>query len=318
MAAASYDNETTSTSTTSDLVGGETVTDLDNSSVNKTLEVQSDNATSGDDFTLKFAVNDADSDQDGEVIYETGDSWTATNETEGYYNYTFDHATVFKNLERDAGENVTLDVRTVVNESETSEEVAEIQIYAQNDQNSAVGVVGDGDSGLSLADSGSAYSFSLPFTNSSDEAGAAQASEDVGVNATNTTTVRLELSNASASDAGSAAISELETGAYAASSYGQFDGQFVPVFVDSADAEWLDTETDTYATIDSEGDTITYHNVNEAVDEDGTVTAKATVNDNAGFIQAWNTLGNYDIGSGERVSLAIDSLDTNGTPFDDE
>lgn len=146
-----YDDETTNTTTTSDLVGGETVTDLDNESVVKRIEVQSDNASSSnlanpeEAFTLKLTVNDAESDEDGRTFYTNSSTFTVDDATNGHYSINVSHADMFAELERDVDENVTVDATVVFNETESDEESATIQIYAQNGDERSVEVVSDSD-----------------------------------------------------------------------------------------------------------------------------------------------------------------------------
>jgi hypothetical protein len=151
MAALTYDNETTNTTTTSDLVGGETVTDLDNSSVYKYIEVQSDNATSSglsnpeEAFKLKMTVNDADHPNDGRTFYVNSSTFTVEDATNGHYSINVSHADMFAELERDVNQDVNVDVTVVFNESESDEEKATISITARNGDSRAVDVVTDED-----------------------------------------------------------------------------------------------------------------------------------------------------------------------------
>lgn len=141
-AAITFDNETTNTSSTSDLVGGETVTNLDDASTNKTLEVQSDNATDGDSFTTKVVVNDSDHPNDGRVVYEdSSTTWTATDSTNGHYKATFNHAELFAELERGINEDVTVDVIVIAEEGTDAEESTTISITASNGNTQAVDVI---------------------------------------------------------------------------------------------------------------------------------------------------------------------------------
>lgn len=324
MAAVDYDDETTNTATTSDLLDGDTVTDLDNSSIVKTIEVTSDNASSGDDLALEVAVNDSDSSQDGETIYESDESWTVTDETNGHYSLNITHSEVFETLERGAGETVTVDVTTIVNESEDTEESETIQVDAQNDDDSAVAAVYGDEDGTELADKTGFASFSVSslafWSNSSDSSdeftGAAQATETTNVS-DNTSTVRVELLNSSTSDAGSSALGDAGAGSFLGTAAASVGGDLVPVFSESAsDVSWVDTSSDTYATIDSEGDTVTVHNVNETVDESGEVDVSTTLNDAVGFGETRSMLSNYgDLSFTQRFSMAFDAMDLNGDAF---
>lgn len=151
MAALTYDSETTNSSTTSDLTGGETVTDLDNSSKTKTIQVVSGNASTSsltnpeEAFKLKLTVNDTDSDEDGRVFYTNTSTATVVNASAGHYAWNISHAEMFDELERDVDETVTVDVTVIFNESESDEESATITIDAQNDDDRVVEVVSDDD-----------------------------------------------------------------------------------------------------------------------------------------------------------------------------
>lgn len=319
MAAVTVDTETTNTSTTSDWQDGTTVTDLDNSSQTSTIEVSSDNASSGDDFALEMAVNDSDSEQDGETIYTTDAQWTATNSTQGHYQLNVTHATVFEDLERDAGETVTVDVTVTVNESETSEESVTFQIDAQNDADSAVAVV-YGDE-AEFADTTSRFDISSynPFSDDEDAVGAAQAEQTVGVNGTETDTIRVESANGSVTDSLDASISGLSDGDFMTLTTTTFDDDRIPVFYESAsDASWVDTDEDTYATVDAEGDTLTIHNVNESVDSDSDVDVMATTNDAIGFGATYSMARDYGAGLTDAVSLGTRALDYNFDPTYEE
>ena len=157
-AALTYDNETTTTTSTSDLVGGETVTDLDNETKNKTIQVISDNATTSsltapeDAFTLEMTVNDADSHANNYTFYHDDSStWRVVNESNGHYALDVSHAELFAELPRDVDENVTVDVTTTFNETESDEETSTITIHAQNGDERSVRLVGD-ETGVSDAE----------------------------------------------------------------------------------------------------------------------------------------------------------------------
>mgnify|MGYP006280703863 FL=1 len=142
----------------------------------------------------------------------------------------------------------------------------------------------------------------------------------MGVNATNTTDVRVELVNSSAATAGSLAAENAEEGDFIGISAVSVDGEYVPVFSQSAsDVDWIDTDEDTYATLDSEGDTVTVHNVDEMVEESGDVEVSTKVNDGLGFGNARSMLSGYDsLSFGDRLSLAFDANNFNGNPFESE
>ena len=289
-AALTYDSETTNTSTTSDWTGGETVTDLDNSSKQAELEVQSDNATSGDNFTLRFVVNDTASDQNGDTIYEDDSSWTATNASQGHYNKTVTYATVFEALERDAGETVTVDVVTVWNESESDEESETIQVHAENDANP--NVVADDRATVKEVGPGFFSLSTLPFVSSDESADAARLEQTVNVT-DNTTTISVAENDGNVSSALDEAVADTSSGDFTADAYVLMDGKMVPVFDSSADVDWIDTNADTYAVADGTG--VTVHNVNETL-ESGTTSTDVVVvaNGNLGMRDTYSMVNSYD------------------------
>lgn len=317
FAAVTVDTETTNTASESDWQDGTVVTDLDNSSKESTLEVSSDNATSGDDFDLYLTVNDSDSDQDGEQIYHSGAEWTATNSSQGHYELNVTHGDAFSSLERDANENVTVDVEVVVNEgNDTSEESVTFQITADNDAETAVAVVYPDDDGTETTETTAAFE-TLDTLNvfSDSDVGAVQTEEDVGV-ADNTSTVRIVSEDSNVTDPFDEAATDASDGDFLTTATMTLDDTRVPVFYQSADVEWLDTDSDTYATVSSDGSTLTVHNANETVDE-GDVTVTATGNDAIGFFATRSMLADYDASFTERVSLASSAINLNGSPFEE-
>lgn len=325
--AMTYDNETTNTSTTSDWQQGTTVTDLDNSSNVSTIEVQSNNASSGDDFKLEVSVNDSDSAQDGQTVYTSTESWTATNSSAGHYQLNVTHSEVFRTVERGAGETVTLDVTVIVNESETSEEKKTIQIDAKNGDSTGVIAAEDGEDSLTTSNKTGFADFdissaTLMFWKSDDSSddsfdGAAKNAESVNVSAENTTTVRMELVDSETSDAASTVMEEASSGDFLGTAGAKIAGDRVPVFAESAsDVSWVDTSSDVYATLD--GNTVTYHNVNKTVDSSGDVEFTASLNDGIGVGAADAMLSDFDdLSTTEKWRLAIGANDFNGDAFGD-
>jgi hypothetical protein len=150
-AALTYDQETTDTTSTSDLADGDAVSELDNSSKYKTIQVISGNATTSglanpeEAFTLELTVNDSDSADDGRTFYVNESAFTVVDATNGHYSINVSHADMFAELERGLDENVTVDVTTTFNESESDEESATIQITADNGDERVVEVVSSSD-----------------------------------------------------------------------------------------------------------------------------------------------------------------------------
>lgn len=295
FAALTYDTETTDNAGTTDWTAGQTVTELDNSSKQATIQIQSDNATSEDNFVLRAVVNDTDSGQDGKTIYETENAWKIVNSTTGYYNQTVTYSTVFEDLERDAGETVTVDIVTVYNETETDEEQASIHINAENGDNP--NLVADNRSEYEELEPGfwsNAISKVNPFSSSDDESPPEAARLEKTVNVTeNTTTISVAENSANMSSALDDATEDVDSGAFTADAYVLMDDQAFPVFYQSADVEWIDTGVDTYAVADSSG--ITIENVNETLADDATSTDVVVVaNGNLGVRDTFGMLNQYD------------------------
>lgn len=312
MAAMSYDNETTTTGSVSDWQGGDTVTDLDNSTKQATVEVQSDNATSGEYFTLRAVINDSASAQNNETVYETTQNWTATNSTAGHYETNLTYSEVFDSLERDANETVDVDIVTVWNESEVDEEKATMTIHAQNGDEPLV--IADDRAQIKTPTAGTLSKIAF-WSSSSEPTDSARVERTVGVTS-NTTTVTVAENNANVSDALGAAVENTESGAMTADAYVLMDGELVPVFDTSADAEWLDTTSDTYATADSTG--VTIHNVDQKVDSNtSSVDVVVAANANLDAMDAFGMVRDYGGDRTTAISAAWDSYFGNGADFDE-
>lgn len=151
MGALSYDNETTDSPSTSDLVGGETVTDLDNESKAKTIQVISGNASSSsltnpeEAFKVELSVDDADNEHENYTFYTNTSTFTVVNASAGHYSINLTHAEMFAEMPRQIDENVSVDVTVTFNESESDEESSTISINAQNGDDRSVNVVTDSD-----------------------------------------------------------------------------------------------------------------------------------------------------------------------------
>lgn len=305
LAALTYDNETTDNAGTSDLLAGDTVTDLDNSSKQKTLQIQSNNATSEDNFVLRAVVNDSSSAQNGETIYETTAPWTIVNSTSGYYNKTITHSTVFENLERDANDNITVDLVTVYNETKSDEESASIHIHAQNDANPTL--VADKRAEIKALDPGFFSLETLSRLNplsSSDSSTPEAARFKKTVNVTdNTSTMTVAENDQNVSTALDDATEGVQAGALTVDAYVLMDDQAIPVFYQSADVEWLDTGTATYAVADT--DSVTVHNVNSSLDSGVNSTDVVVVaNGNLGVRETYSMLNQYDDAPAVRGAIA--------------
>lgn len=305
VAAINYDNDTTTagTTSTSDWLQDQTVTDLDNSSNISTVEVQSTNATDGTNIDLQLIVNETDHAQNGDVVYETNESWTELNATSGNYELNVTHSDAFDGLERDASDNVTLDARTIVNESKASEERVTIQIHAQNGGNPNLVA----DDRATYEDPAGAFSLSSlnPFSDS-ESADAAKLDRAITVNG-NTTQVTVASNSQNFTDAVDEAGAETEDGEFMAESYVVANGHLIPVFENSVDdaPEWLDTDSETYAVADTTAGSITVYNANETFDSSTSeIDVVAAANAEPAFRDQRSMLSDYGAGIGDQFTLA--------------
>lgn len=152
LAALTYDNETTNSGTTSDFVGGELVTDLENESKFKEVQVISDNATTSaltkpeEAFTLEAQVNDSQNSDNNYTFYVNDTAtWTVVNASAGHYMLNVSHAELFSQLPRTINEDVTVDLTTTFNKSESDAEAATITITASNGDERVVDAITDQD-----------------------------------------------------------------------------------------------------------------------------------------------------------------------------
>lgn len=314
LAAMSVDNNTTYTSTTSDLTDGATVSDLDNASKAKTIQVNATNASgvtnAEENFKLELTVNDTGSAQDGETILTTDETWTAVAGTDSTFNLSKTHPEYFDSVERDAGQNVTLDVTATYNESETDEESVTIQIDAQNDAQPRV--VADDRASLQ------ATGLSVPGLDSNlfgTDADAAKSERTVGVNE-NTTEIVVQTDNANVSDSLDAATADTADGELTPDAYVRSNGHLVPVFDSSADAEWVGNDT-AYAIADTTSGEVVIHNADETFDGSSTssIDVVTGLNANAGFFETYRMVLDSGADRTEAISAGIGA--GVGQTFDD-
>jgi hypothetical protein len=308
-------NDATSSST-SDWSDGSTATEITNSSKNATHQVDMNNATAGDEdkFTLYLSNNATD-----RTFYSTEENWTAVNASEGQFNLTLEYATAFETLERDANDNVTTDVKVVFNESASDEETVSFQIYAENDEtNAVIASTGENDSAeVEEVSSGPLSSLSFGVLgNDSTTVGAAQVSDDVGVNQTATESVLVVMDDPDLETAFSR-VADKESGNLVLTSYVEVEGKTIPVFPQSADAGWLEESNDTYATVNSDGSQVELHNANSSL-ESSNVTVSVTGSEMIGSFKAWDMLRDYGASRTTAASISFQAIDLDGDPFDEE
>ncbi|QIO25425.1 hypothetical protein [Haloarcula sp. JP-L23] len=323
--ALTVDTETSETSSTSDLTNSSVITEPHNSSITQNIEVDGDglaNTTSLANpetaFTLAFVVNDTGSPQNGETIYQTTDNWTETSlsGSSNHYNYSIDNPTWGNELEYGDGENVTVEAVVTFNESESDEANTTIRYTVDPTDGTARAEFGANERqvegnktifGLSVA--------SIPFAGS--DVGAAQVNDSVNVTDT-TSTITMDVDNTSAVDSFAEAAStdnDLTTDGYVL-----VNGQMVPLLVGSSDApNWLDTDTDAYATVSEDGETVTVENANETWDSGTTsVDVEAVGNDASGFFKTRSMMLDYGASQATAATTAAGAVDPAGSPFESE
>lgn len=134
------DSETTNSSSTSDLVGGETLTDLDNSSMEQHVEAV---------FDSENPAIEIRSSTDSDVVYHRYDggdlTQTYADANNSTYNYEVNltHSSAFGDVPIDANENKTVDVVFINNtEAETPDETV-ISVTLANDGDRTVARLDD-------------------------------------------------------------------------------------------------------------------------------------------------------------------------------
>jgi len=323
-AAPTVDTETTNTTTTTELNDAGTQTYNDTTS--SLLAWSADSANSSVEIT-----------QDGETIYEASPEHYDSADTDSsgstdtwYYNVSLnDDASDYNGLEVGAGESVALNV-TLTNDTEVeSPDTTNISYTYENTEERAL--IASENPESEDTDAGLFGGFSLAslnvFSDSSDD------TEDVGtVLSTDSTTVtqntdevQLDTLNSNLTTAFSESTSDASAGDLVWSSYTQLtidDSQYVPVYYQTAneDHEWLNTTEDTYATISSDGQTMTIHNPDALLDDDQTSATMdvTTVGDEAlGFNNARSMLSadQYDTSGSDVWATALGAgIDYNGNP----
>jgi len=316
--ALTVDTETTNTASTSEWTDGTTVTDITNSSKNATIQVDAGNATAADaneDFTLRLQNSETN-----QTFYETDDNWTQVSTT--YFSYDVNYGEAFETLERDANDNVTVDVTVVWNESAADEESTTFQIYAENDETNAVIASTGEDDAATIEQTGAGVLNTITTLggvvgNDSDNGsvGAARVSDTVGVNQTDTETVTVVMDNEDLQTS-LGRVADQESGSLSLTGYAEIEDKTIPVFPQSADASWLDTESQTYATVNSAGDQVTVHNANDSL-ESSNVTVSVTSDELIGAGTSYSMLRDYGASFMTASRISLRAADLNGNPFDE-
>ncbi|RLM32616.1 hypothetical protein [Haloarcula sp. Atlit-120R] len=310
--APSLDTETTDTAGTTELDG--TSTQAYNTSTTSFLNTSQDsNQTTaeirqGADGRLldTHELNSSDN-----LNYETVVSGTYYHRLE-----LADDGSDYPGLEADAGEDVTIEVRSI-NTADDPETMTNTTFTFSNDAN--VSFVHMNNSETMVADSTGAGIRASVFSiggNDSDAGAAEVTQEGIGVNGDSQDSVIVNIGNADAQDSTAAVYDATEeTEAFSTVGVASFSGETIPVFAAGQDTpSWFDEDM-TYATVSEDGSTVKVVNAGESLSEDDTeADFSMEANDAIGFNNARNLASDYGASAFDSLSVGIDALNLNGQP----
>jgi len=266
-AAPSVDSETTDTATTSELNDGNTITY--NASTNTTLQYSADSANSSVEIlqngtTLETFENTSDPPE-----------FEVTDATNDYINFTIaDDETGYSGVEAGAGENVTLTYR-LINDSELDNpDTNNVTVFWENHANKSFI---RGDSGDTETDEpGFSLTAAAPLIGEDNRTDPAKVEQDIGVAGSDQDEITVYVETTDGEDALSDTYDAAdEAGTVTYDGWVTLEGDFVPVLASEDDApDWLETDTDTYATVSEDGSEVVIHNAGTSLGED---TENATV-----------------------------------------
>ena len=305
-AAPSINTETTNTSSTSDLTDGDT--QADNATTSTSLNWSADSANSSVEIT-----------QDGRTLftaspenYSAVDTGSDGNPDLWYYNVSLaDAGTDYDGLEAAANENVTLNV-TLTNDTEVNDpDTTNISYEFENGEERAF-IAGTTDDTEVEADGGTFSLSSVKFWQNDSDAGAARVTDSTTIT-TDTSTIEIDVQRTDAVDSFGAAADGADGLTLVA--FANVNDQTVPVFVGSADAEWLDDD-EAYVMLDESGETATVENANALVDSESAeeIDVQLVGNEALGFLETRSMLASYDAGTIEQITAAASAVDVNGNP----
>lgn len=291
----STDTETTSSSSISDVTDGLTITEPHNASRTYRLQVEGGSNTNksslanpSDALRINFTVNDNDSDQNGTVIHETDQNFSTivnSGSPNDYY-LNLSANTWGNDLQYGPDSNITVDVTVTFNATEPDASATTITTYVDpNGSDARIEFDDDerqtapqhGPVGMALT--------TLGFKSNDSESYAADLTDETAVTE-NTSTVTLSMDNANATSAWSDVAEASDAGSLTTSGVvvTDVDGKttLVPVFIESAEADWLVEDT-TYATVSSDGKSVVVQNAGTLVDGTETVEFSGEGNEAVGF-----------------------------------
>ncbi len=313
-AAPTVDTETTDTSTTTELNDGGT--QAYNETTSSLLAWSADSASSAIEIS-----------QHGNTVFEASpDHYNSVSGTY-YYNVSLaDDGTDYSGLEVGAGESATLNVTLTNDTQASSPDTTTISYTFSNTEDRALMASENPESegGTSIFGPLSLASIN-PLSNESEnpEVGTVLATDSTTVTQ-NTDVVTLDTLNSNLTDAFAASTEGASEGDLIWSSYSQVSvdsgaSQYVPVYYQRAgDQSWLNTTEDTYATISSDGETMTIHNPDALLDDgqsSGTLEVTAVGDEKLGFSNARSMLtDNYDVSGFNAAQAAFGAFDPLGSP----
>lgn len=320
MAALTTDTGTTTSTAVSDLTANDVVTEPNNASKANNVRVVGDTNTNTSTINpetamkIRYVVTDANSEQQGDVLYEDTSNWTVTavSGAPDEYNKSITNTKWGDDLQYGATQNVSMDARIVFNETKADESWNNISHFTDPAGDDAR-IEASGDE-VSTADASRLSLSSVPFVGSDNATGAAQAEDTIAVTS-NTSTITVDTDNSTAVDAFDK-VSEASAGSFATNGWVIVNGQVVPVFSGTeadVDANWLDTD-EAYATV-SDGGAVVVHNANSTFESGTTsIDVSATGNEALGAFQTLSLLRDYGAGFGTIASNMVGAADVNGTP----
>lgn len=300
-AAPSLDTKTTETTQETDITDGGAQT------FNSSSGAVSDLSWIADSNNSKVIIE-----QDNRTLYSATPDEYHHNSTSGnsYFNVSLaDDGSDYSGLEVGAGGNVTLNV-TFENDSTLDSPDTTTANFTFDNGNEKAWVYQDSDEAddddvTQFAEFGTGASlFSLDtLSGDSDLVDPARVEQTTDVD-DNTSEVEITFSDEDTSDAFSEAQTDMDSGDWLPKTSVMMDDRRIPVFVEELDADWVDEDDDVYATISSDGETMTIHNAGELVDATEEVDITATGNKNIGFGNTRDMLSNYDVGFVQEFNLA--------------
>ncbi len=260
------------TGSDSELKAGDTITY--NESTNSTLTYQADSPNSSVEIR-----------QNGSYLLSTFENGTADEMTligtddggDEYINLTLaDDETAYAGVEADAGANITMEYRLINDTELDNPDTTNVTLYWENDDNKSF-IRGESDE-TETAEVGLTASIasSIPLVGSKNTTNPAKVEQDIGVNGADQEEITVYVESTDAEDA----LTETYDSADADSDvtydgWVTVEGEFVPVLSSADNApDWIETDNETYATVNSDGSEVVIHNAGDKLDSN---TENATV-----------------------------------------